>query len=331
MKERGINIDFVKAQISIRCNHRTSIVPFSNVIHERGTLHTSEDVSLPPTCERLVECTISNAKCCPKDNITVYVHTWEAVSEKLGIRVAKGLGVIRNNKITKGLSNCATGLINLKNGTVVASYEEVIEKDWDVFDLDSKPVKHVHTILAELGLDNSSDLPQGVNIGSSQSKLSGKQLNDLAGLIRKHKNVFAVDTDNPGQVKREIAEHSIDVEEAKPISEGPRRTSPHNRQIIRDAIKKMIESGIIEPSRSPWAAPVVLVPKKTGEIRFAIDYRKLNEVTRKEIYPLPRIDDTLDALGGAKYFSTFDMAAGYWQFASGKSQWQRGIWRRPHL
>ena len=93
MKERGINIDFIKAQISIRCNHRISIVPFSNVIQVRGALHILEDVSLPTTCEKLVECTISNARSCPKDNLTVYVHTWEAASEKLGIRVAKGLGI----------------------------------------------------------------------------------------------------------------------------------------------------------------------------------------------------------------------------------------------
>jgi len=238
MKKRGINIDFIKAQISIQCNHRISIVPFSNVTQERGTLHVCEDVSLPTTCERLVECTISNGRSCPKDDITVYVHTWEAASEKLGIRVAKGLGVIKNNKITIGLSNFATGTVNLKKGTVIASYEEVNEKDWSVFDLDSKPVKHINAILSEFQFDKSDDLPQELNIGSSQSKLSENQLNDLIRLIRKHKKVFAKDTDNPGQVKRDIAEHSIVVENAKPISEGPRRTSPHNRQVIRDAVKK---------------------------------------------------------------------------------------------
>ena len=100
------------------------------------------------------------------------------------------------------------------------------------------------------------------------------------------------------------------------------------------AIAEMCEQGVIEPSTSPWASPVVLVRKKSSDLRFCVDYRMLNRVTRKDSYPLPRIDETLEALAGAEWFSSLDLMSGYWQvemdeackektaFSSGNGLWQ---------
>ena len=75
----------------------------------------------------------------------------------------------------------------------------------------------------------------------------------------------------------------------------------------------MLSQDIIEPSYSPWSSPVLLVTKKDGSIRFCIDYRKLNTVTRKDAYPLPSVCDSLEALSGSKWLSTLDMASGFCQ------------------
>ena len=77
--------------------------------------------------------------------------------------------------------------------------------------------------------------------------------------------------------------------------------------------ERMKKLGVIEPSESPWAAPVVLVRNPDGTLRYCIDYRHLNQVTKKDSYPLPNIQDCLDSLDGAKYFSSIDLSSGYWQ------------------
>ena len=86
---------------------------------------------------------------------------------------------------------------------------------------------------------------------------------------------------------------------------------PARREQARGLIKDMLQKNIIQPSSSPWASPVVLVGKKDGSLRFCVDYRKLNAITRKDAYPLPRVDDSLEALSGSRWFSTLDLLSGY--------------------
>lgn len=94
----------------------------------------------------------------------------------------------------------------------------------------------------------------------------------------------------------------------------PRRVNPVREEEIKRQIKVMLQNGIIKPTNSPWASPVVLAPKKDGTLRFCVDYRYLNSVTIKDSYPMPRIDDMLDALGNqnANIFSTCDLCLGYY-------------------
>lgn len=85
------------------------------------------------------------------------------------------------------------------------------------------------------------------------------------------------------------------------------------QQIVKDEVNTMLKNGIIQPSTSPWVSPIVICTKKDGSVRFCIDYRRLNAVTHKYSYPLPRIDDSLDVLKGSKWFSTLDLQSAFWQ------------------
>ena len=107
--------------------------------------------------------------------------------------------------------------------------------------------------------------------------------------------------------------HRIDTGTTPPIKIGPRRTNHCDREFVKNQVEEMIENDIVRDSYSPYSFPVVVVPKKDNEKRFCVYYRQLNKVTRKDGYPLPRIDDTIDALHGAQFFSTLHLFSGYWE------------------
>ena len=110
-----------------------------------------------------------------------------------------------------------------------------------------------------------------------------------------------------------MIQHHINTENAKPVKQAPRRLPFHHLKEVKKLVESMLDNNVIEPSNGPWASPIVLVKKKDGSTRFCVDFRQLNSVTRKDAHPIPRIDETLDALRGACWFSTLDLASGYWQ------------------
>lgn len=131
-------------------------------------------------------------------------------------------------------------------------------------------------------------------------------------VLAAYEDVFS-DKRTPVNVAQSLQPAVIDTGTVEPIRQRSYRLPFEKRQKAEECIEDMLKDGIIRPSDSPWASPITLVPKKDGSTRFCIDYRKLNQVTRKDAHPLPYIQDIFDQLSGAKIFSLLDLKSGYWQ------------------
>ena len=139
------------------------------------------------------------------------------------------------------------------------------------------------------------------------SPLQQQQLNEL---FREFSDVFGRGEDDLGNTP--LLEHAIETH-GPPLRQPYRRQNPAVRREEMAQVQQMLSSNVIRPSNSPWASLVVMVRKKYGSLRFFMDFRQLNAATVNYAHPLPRIDDLLDALHGAKWFSTLDLKSGYWQ------------------
>lgn len=168
-----------------------------------------------------------------------------------------------------------------------------------------------------------------------RAHLEDEEKNILKEFLRSEVSAFAVDPKRPGVA--DVPAHRIDTGDAVPIKLRPYRSSHHERGKLDEEVEIMHANGTIRQSQSPWAAPAVLVMKKDGDLRFCVDYRRLNALTRKDSYPLPRIDETLESLVSMRYFSTLDLASGYWQipvaeedkpktaFTTGRGLWEFNV------
>ncbi|CAC5412259.1 unnamed protein product [Mytilus coruscus] len=186
----------------------------------------------------------------------------------------------------------------LYGGTIIAKVIPVDKISEPNFNLNQTSETPVPLHLTDLYNETVQDL----------TKVEATKVREL---LQKFSHIFAKHDADFGRT--DIVKHSIDVQNAKPTREPPRRV-PYNLQgEYHQAINDMIDKNVIEPSTSPWASGVVLVQKKNGLTRFCLDYRRLKKISTKDGYPLPRIDDSLNQLSGAKWFSTINMCSGYWQ------------------
>lgn len=222
-------------------------------------------------------------------------------SKRCAAMVARALVEPEGNQIPVRLLNPRDVEVSVTKGTILAELESIPES-YTISAVSQEPE-------SEPSDEHRRKLWEMVE--EAEQSLSEGEKAQLFALLLEYHTLFATGDGDLGRTAR--VQHRIDTGDTPPIRQSVRRMPHLRRQEAKNLLDDMLGRAVIQPSSSPWASPVVLVPKKDGSFRFCIDYRKVNSVTRKDAYPLPRVDDTLDTLAGSKWFTTLDLLSGYWQ------------------
>ena len=255
------------------------------------------------------------------------------VSVTENVAVANSMSTIRDGQMMVRIANLSHSKLTLPKGEVIAQ---------------CSPAKVISQIAeSERSSPSTDDVKSGVSTGIKHSRhrvkkttnlrvrqaaaephLSGipehlqdhymKSITHLNSSQRKILRNFLIDNaDVYSSGKKDLGhthlvKHDIDTQGHTPVRQRMRHQPLAKQSIEDELVDEMLDQEVIEPSKSPWASPIVLAKKKDGSTRFCVDYRKLNLITKKDAYPLPRVDDCLSSLNGAQYFCTLDLTAGYW-------------------
>ena len=252
-------------------------------------LFTVSSVKIPPYSRKVI-------KVASRDSTVDKKDTWltQGMEEdKFGgvLKVANGLGEGPVSKVL--IANFSSNDIQIPVNTNV-SRAEIVDLD---IDEKEKPRKK--------GIINSTG-EYVIN-----PKLENYDFFRMDDLIQNYGDIFGTSAMELGNFDK--VHHEIPTGDNPPIRQRAYRLSTKDKNLVSAALDEMMEAGIIEKSSSPWSSPIILIPKKDSGVRIVVDYRKLNEVTKKDSYPLPRIDDIHETMGGHNWFSSVDFLSGYYQ------------------
>ena len=180
-------------------------------------------------------------------------------------------------------------------------------------------VGHISMADRKAPVTSNSSVPEHIAdmYQRSTGLLSPPQKDKLSRLLSSYNDVFASTEFDLGNFK--VIEHSIVTGDARPVKQRMRRTPAGFADEEKGQLEKMLKSGVIQESTSEWASAPVLIRKRDGSVRWCIDYRALNDVTVKDLFPLPLVDDCLETLSGSVWFSKLDANSAYWQIKINES------------
>ena len=290
------NIDLGEKKLSL--GDRRCILPLVEANQPKQNanpcVRALETIQIPP-------CSEMEVMACLEEPLGDGTWLMEGTQEKrVPALVARALVNANTSRVPVRLLNPRAEPVQLFKGTEVAVLELV--------DIPGE------VVISNVGSDTISQEKREMLRGLVETQGAGltmEQREQFYSLLLTYADIFASSNSDLGRTDK--LSHSIHTGDATPVRQPVRRIPPYRRQEVQTLLDEMLEQEVIQRSTSPWASPIVLVRKKDGTTRFCVDYRKLNDVTRKDAYPLPRIDATLDTLAGSKWFSTLDLLSGYWQ------------------
>ncbi|XP_062374615.1 uncharacterized protein LOC134062574 isoform X2 [Sardina pilchardus] len=270
-------------------------------------LQPSEAILLPPQTEMVVWASVPQAT----GQLTCCVVVEDLGGEEREWRIGRSVVQLKAGKLPLLVCNPHPYPVELPHRKPIALVTQIDPNDVQgQKQLVLRPVGgcEVEVDVRPVSAEDDHDHPA---LSLQGEGLTEDQQEKLTDLLRKWTCVFAAHEEDYGRTSAVL--HPIPTGEAPPVRERYRPVPPSLYSELRTLLQGMLASGIVTESSSPWAAPVVLVRKKDGSWRFCVDYRKLNAVTHKDSFPLPRIEESLTSLKKARWYSTLDLASGYWQ------------------
>ena len=315
-RHRNGPADLILSKGVLRLNHMDIPVQQTSELgrDEVRKVRAADHVLVPGMSEVIVDTFVDGGADGAEKQVTLIEGTLDVVNRYM-VLVAPTVVNLNSNATAKVcLLNPFPDTVSIKQDAVLGVATDVPQDQCSTMGIDKKnPASERARSVREQNSDKQEQVPQHLQALYDRTA-KGRPPTEkaaIARLLTEFSDVFSKDSDDLGLTH--LTEHVIDTQEHAPIKQPPHRVPMAFANEDVKSLEKLQRQGVIRPSNSPWASPIVLVRKKDGSVRFCTDFRKLNAVTKKDAFPIPRTEDCLDAVAGAVIFSTFDITSAYHQ------------------
>lgn len=317
LQQHGVTVDFAENLVTLK-NKNDNRVNVKLARSDAGLARINQNTYIPANSRKDVKVKVSRSK---SDGIFL-IEPCDSLYKK-NLAGAKCLVKIKKRRASISIMNVSNESVYLNTDTVIGVLTAVDKEDvFKIEDTNNTTTKscaneRYHTnnpTCANIQIESQEQSGKAINFDLSKSDLTQEQQNEMRGFLNQNRDIFSTSLQDLGEAKG--YHHTIDTYPGEgPVRLPYYRANPVQRKAIEEEVNKMLDNKIIRESNSIWHSPVVLVKKRDNTYRFAIDYRSLNRKTRSIAFPLPTIESVFDCIGDshAQYFSTLDMASGFWQ------------------